>query len=184
MATTEPSMVIFDTSTNHSQSSSSLPLDKHVILSWKNGPVKVKSSSRRGRPRKCKYSNRLVLLDLDIETASQAQALKETIECSAPSPPAYEFVAWTNASGNTNVSARTLVRSHAMRHRILKLRQDRSKWPYIARNWNHSEIRGDQFKAFLATMPHEVLTLDPFDSLPVRMQPYMLELFAKCKHLH
>lgn len=176
-------MVVFDTSTNQFQSSRSLPLDKIIILSWKNGPVKEKSFSQRGRPRKCEYSNRLMLLDLEIETGSQAQSLKETMECSAPSPPAYEFVAWTNASGNTNAAARKLVRSHTRRHKILKLREDRSKSPLIARNWNHSEIGGDQFKAFLATMPQEVLTLDPFDSLPVRMQPYMLDLFAKCKQL-
>jgi hypothetical protein len=181
VATTEPSMVIFDTSTNHSQSSRSLSLDKHVILSWKNGPVKEKSSSRRGRARKRECSNRLMLLDSDTETASQAQALKETMECSEPSPPACEFVAWTTASGYANAVARKLVRSYDMRNKILKLCQHRSKGPFIARAWNYSKICGNQFKAFIATMPHEALTLDPFDSLHVRMQPYMLDLFAQCK---
>jgi len=197
MASTEPSMVIFERSTNLSPPSGSLPLDKHVILSWKNGPVKEKSLARKGRPRKGEFSDCPMSLDFYIETALQVQALKNTMECCTSPPPAYEFVAWTSASGNTNAAARKAVRSHTMRYRIMKLDQDRPRFPFTEKITIRSEIRGDTFteqnmicskvhgdafKDFLGIMPPEVLTLDPFDSLPVRIKPYMIDLFAKCKH--
>ena len=139
-----------------------------------------------------------LILELDIETGSQANLpyvrnKKPKTLKQYSTPPLYEFVAWTNAFGNTDAAARKTVRSYAMRH--CKLRQDQSNHPcgvhhysgsFVGRNSNsrnNSEILEDQFKIFLAMMPHEVLTLDPFDCLPVRTQPYMLELFGKCKHL-
>ncbi len=135
-----------------------------------------------------------LMLELAIETGNllyprdgKPKALDQS-----PVPPLYEFVTWTDASGNTNAAARKLVRSYTMRHS--KLRQNQSNHPCnvqhhsgslvgLSRNsQNHSGTLKDEFREFLALMPHEVSTLDPFDCLPVRMQPYMLDLFTKCKH--
>jgi hypothetical protein len=126
---------------------------------------------------------KFLMFSLEVEVGSQATRPRPSSE--------YEFVAWTDTSGNTNAAARKLVRSHTMR--LYQLRQGQSKSPSEIQH--HSKLATEpkcaaqkepksltnEFKEFLATMPQEVLTLDPFDCLPVRMQPYMLDLFAKCK---
>ena len=110
---------------------------------------------------------------------------------SSENNPHYEFVTWTDLSGNTDVAARKAVRLHAMRHS--KPKQDQPNFTCRVHHTyqtpdlsieNASQTLDNKFKTYMATMPHEISTLDPFDSLPLRMRPYMLELFNKCKFQH
>jgi hypothetical protein len=101
--------------------------------------------------------------------------------------PDYEFVTWTDPFGNTDAAARKAVRSHTMRHRKPVQEQPNSPCeihhspgPLIR---IHTKVLKNEFKTYLASMPREISTLDPFDSLPTQMRPYMLELFNKCKCL-
>jgi hypothetical protein len=184
---TDPSMVIFNTR----KSLESLPLDKDLILSWRDGPVKEKSFTRRGRPRKSEsgisaYFAGLWLTKVLANQLSSGKC-KPTTQRSSTNKPVYEFVSWTDSSGNTDAAARKAVRSHTMRH--CKPRQYESNSPPRVHHSpdslfeNHPGTLENEFKIYMATMPHEISTLDPFDCLPIRMRPYMLELFNKCKYL-
>ena len=99
----------------------------------------------------------------------------------------YEFVTWTDPSGNTGAAARKAVRSHAMRH--CKPGQDQVnslcgvRYSPDSMIENDAAASEDEFKIYLATMPQEISTIDPFDCLPIRLRPYMLELFKKCMAL-
>ena len=132
-------------------------------------------------------------LDLDVRKKSQlhqpnSENHKPNVQRSFTNKPLYEVVTWTDESGNTDTAARKAVRSHAMRHS--RLRQDQSNSPCEVRHSpdslveNHSQTLEDEFKTYIATMPHKFSTFDPFDCMPVRIRPYMLELFNKCEYPH
>ena len=130
------------------------------------------------------------MLELNIRNESQSnqqnsEMCRSKAQWSSRNKPLYEFVTWTDPSGNTDAAARKAVRSHAMRH--CKPRRDQPNSACRVRHTpdnsieNPSETLEDKFKTYLATMPHGISTLDPFDCLPVQMRPYVLELFNKCK---
>ena len=197
----EPTIVIFDTN----PSSGNLLAGKDLLQSWKHGPNKMKSFSRRGRPRKSKRSmipssgiNTTDLkLGLDIQSsqvtnAGHAVRVIRKPQLKGSSPPVYEFVACKDPSGSADATARKTIRSHVMRQHH-RQKEDLSSSTYLERNTsilssgqyksthNEREYVDGNPKAGGPVETGELATFDPFDCLPLRIQPYMLEILGKCK---
>jgi hypothetical protein len=110
----------------------------------------------------------------------------------ASTPPFYEFVACKNASGSADATARKTIRSHVMRHHH-RQKGDESSRSYVDLNisilpsrqsrsvCDEREYVNDKPKASGSVDLSSFSTFDPFDCLPLRIQPYMLEMLGKCK---
>ena len=133
----------------------------------------------------------------DTQTSSETNSLfagsarrKPTSKSSMAS--LYEFIACQDVPGHPDALARKQIRSHVMR-RHCRARQGTLSSSYEDQNSPNSstrEYRDHQILGELSEdqfMPHNVIcgpsSFDPFDCLPLRIQPYMIELLSKCKCL-
>jgi hypothetical protein len=105
----------------------------------------------------------------------------------------YKFVRCINPSENSHSADRKSIRSHVMRNR--KLEQCQASYIGCSQNDSNDYFMPSQSienlvqsleiqtRTVAAAMPREISTLDPFDCLPIRMQPYMLQSLSRCKHV-
>lgn len=174
-------MVVFATN----QSLSRPLVDGNMIMSWKDGPKKQIPSTRRGRPRRTTSQpkrqgndKRVAPAIIDgIETTNRAEN-QQSHERSN-----YEFVNCINAATNDDASTRKVIRSHVMLHRQHKrnlkaLHSTPRDDDYLSTEESRMEKRRGK-KALISL--GEILGLDPFNSFPIKLEPYVLDLFSKCK---
>lgn len=165
-------MIVFDTN----KISETLPNNEDIIISWEHGPVKQRSFVRRGRPRRgeCDISHTVVLVR--VYGSQSSEIVRDKSQANKPqrnSGNSCDFVTWIDASGKKDAAAQRAVRSHAMRHR--------KPHHCIANNKPSLGNLSGEFEFYITTVPYAITTFDPFACLPVQVQPYMLELFRKCK---
>jgi hypothetical protein len=128
---------------------------------------------------------------VDLGTARLRKTICYT-QSSSTTPPLYEFVACKDASGNADTAARKTIRSHVMRNR--RRQQDQLNESYADKDTsrlynrqvegklNKREHVNDKTKAPTSVDLNEISTFDPFACLPVKIQPYMLEVLSKCEY--
>ncbi|GAA86859.1 similar to An13g01700 [Aspergillus luchuensis] len=146
-----PSEVVFSTGPLPSES---------VVFEYTNGPLKISPPKRRGRP-------------------AGSRKKKQHLEGSRRRPAAasnFKFVNLGPTLAPIDEEERTTIRSHTM---INRTRQDQRK----------AEITPGDTSLELSRLTHihiphaypQKNQTDPFDTLPITMEPYMLDLFAFCE---
>ncbi|PYH69544.1 uncharacterized protein BO88DRAFT_435096 [Aspergillus vadensis CBS 113365] len=143
-----PSEVVFSTGPLPSES---------VVFQYTNGPLKISPPKRRGRP-------------------AGSTKRKQHLEGSRAHPAAasnFKFINLGPTLAPTDEEERTTIRSHKMNNRT---RQDQRKAESTPGDTNLELSRLTHIH-----IPHaypQRNQTDPFDALPITMEPYMFDLFA------
>ncbi|GKZ36916.1 hypothetical protein AbraIFM66950_008180 [Aspergillus brasiliensis] len=130
-----------------------------VVFQYPNGPVKVSLPRRRGRP------------------AGSTKERRQP-EGSGRQPPAashFQFINLGPTMTRIDEAARTTIRSHTM---INRGRREQKK----AGNTQGSGFELSRLARIDIPRAYpQKNTTDPFDMLPIAMEPYMFDLFAFCE---
>ncbi|KAH8810724.1 fungal-specific transcription factor domain-containing protein [Xylogone sp. PMI_703] len=150
-------------------------LDGNLLTSWKHGPVKQIPCYGRGRPRK----NTSILPGSTIPNEAGKQRARSQGNRKRRK---YEFVNCTGVPTNTETSVRKVIRSHVMLNR--RYQQDQAPRQYKLHNIdNIPDIEEKQISARrgggVSVSFCEILGLDPFNCLPIQIQPYTLQQLSK-----
>jgi hypothetical protein len=175
-----PAIVIFSSS----ESSGHFQALNSSLTSWKDGPVRVPTFAKRGRPVKreypgISYQEKYTELSGADGSALKQASVKQHERESPEHPPSqcFKFVQATRGLQNVDAQTRKTIRSYAM---LDYRRREREK----KRAMGGFELEQPQLLLRMkpSMVPQGFDSLDPFDTLPIKMQPYIRELLLFCRY--
>ncbi|KAH8647648.1 hypothetical protein BX600DRAFT_475683 [Xylariales sp. PMI_506] len=164
-STMDPAVVIFHAKPLHAASD-------NVLVSWKDGPTKFKSSARRGRPRKY----------LQNESTGSSRTTKGQRSSSGDSQLPFEFVNCMSSSGDIDAASLKQVRSYVMRQHKRQQQlvpNDKTETPDRPSVSAGHNQHLDRLALSLETIPRRLLTFDAFHCLPLKLEPQALDFLSR-----